>query len=49
LLAKIEALRSEGLVVIQALPHTLINAAELNCDSVLVMRDGVWHIEALKH
>lgn len=49
LLAKIETLRSEGLVVIQALPHTLISAAELNCDSVLVMRDGEWHIEALKH
>lgn len=49
LLAKIEALRAEGLVVIQALPHTVVNTAELNCDSALVMRDGEWHIEALKH
>ncbi len=49
LLAKIETLRTEGLVVIQALPHTEVSAAELNCDSVLVMRENVWHIEALKH
>lgn len=49
LLAKIEALRAEGLVVIQVLPHTQVSAAELNCDSTLVMRDGEWRIEALKH
>ena len=49
LLAKIETLRSQGLVVIQALPHAPINAAELNCDSALVKRDGEWHIEPLKH
>lgn len=49
LLAKIEALRTEGLVVIQVLPHTQVSAVELNCDSALVMRDGEWRIEALKH
>ena len=47
LLSKIEALRAEGLVVIQALPKTAINPAELNCDSALVLRDGNWLIEAL--
>ena len=49
LLAKIGALRAKGLVVIQVLPHTQVSAAELNCDSALVMRDGEWRIEALKH
>jgi ATP phosphoribosyltransferase regulatory subunit len=48
LLNKIEALRAEGLVVIQALPNALINASELNCDTALVLRDGEWLIEALK-
>ena len=47
LLAKIEALRNEGLVVIQVLPHAQVDAAELNCDTALVFRDGEWHIEAL--
>lgn len=47
LLSKIEALRTEGLVVIQALPKTQIDATELNCDSALVLRDGHWLIEAL--
>jgi ATP phosphoribosyltransferase regulatory subunit len=48
LLAKIEALRTEGLVVIQVLPHTQVSAEELNCDTQLVFRDGEWRIEALK-
>ena len=47
LLAKIEALRAEGLVVIQVLPHTQVSADELNCDTQLVLRDGAWRIEAL--
>ena len=47
LFAKIEALRNEGLVVIQVLPHAQVDAAELNCDTALVFRDGEWHIEAL--
>ena len=47
LLSKIEALRADGLVVIQALPNAQINANELNCDTQLVLRDGQWLIEAL--
>ena len=47
LLSEIEALRAEGLVVIQALPNTQTNAKELNCDSQLVLRDGKWLIEKL--
>lgn len=48
LLAKIDALRADGLVVIQVLPHTQVNAEELNCDTALVLRDNEWRIEALK-
>jgi ATP phosphoribosyltransferase regulatory subunit len=48
LLAKIEALRAEGLVVIQVLPHSQVSAEELNCDTQLVLRDGEWRIEAIK-
>lgn len=47
LLSEIEALRAEGLVVIQSLPHTESNAQELNCDSQLVLRDGKWLIETI--
>ena len=47
LLSEIEALRIEGLVVIQALPNVTTNAKELNCDSQLVLRDGKWLIENL--
>jgi ATP phosphoribosyltransferase regulatory subunit len=47
LLSEIEALRAEGLVVIQALPNAATNAKELNCDSQLVLRDGKWRIETL--
>jgi ATP phosphoribosyltransferase regulatory subunit len=48
LLVKIEALRAEGLVVIQVLPHSQVSAEELNCDTQLVLRDGEWRIEAIK-
>jgi len=48
LLSEIEALRNEGLVVIQALPNTTSNAIELNCDSQLVLRDGKWLVENLQ-
>ena len=48
LLAKIEALRSDGLVVIQVLPHSQVSAEELNCDTQLVLRDGEWRIEVIK-
>jgi ATP phosphoribosyltransferase regulatory subunit len=47
LLSKIEALRADGLLVIQVLPNSEVNLAELNCDSALVMRDGEWRIEKL--
>ncbi len=50
LLDEIEALRADGLIVIQALPKMQLNAAELNCDSKLALRDGKWLIEAFtKH
>lgn len=45
LLAEIEALRGEGLVVIQALPDSPSSAIELNCDAQLVLREGKWLIE----
>ena len=48
LLSEIEALRAEGLVVIQALPNTQASAKELNCDSQLVHRDGKWLIENMQ-
>jgi ATP phosphoribosyltransferase regulatory subunit len=48
LLSKIEALRADGLLVIQVLPNSEINLDELNCDSALVLRDGAWLIEVLK-
>jgi ATP phosphoribosyltransferase regulatory subunit len=47
LLSKIEALRADGLLVIQVLPNSEVNLAELNCDSALVMRDSEWRIETL--
>lgn len=47
LLNEIEALRADGLIVIQALPNVPLSATELNCDSALVLRNGEWLIEAL--
>jgi ATP phosphoribosyltransferase regulatory subunit len=47
LLNKIEALRTDGLLVIQVLPNSEVNLNELNCDSALVLRDGEWLIETL--
>lgn len=48
LLSKIEALRADGLLVIQVLPHSEVNFNELNCDTALVLRNGEWLIEVLK-
>ncbi len=48
LLRKIETLRTDGLLVIQVLPNSEVNIAELNCASALVLRNGEWHIETLK-
>jgi ATP phosphoribosyltransferase regulatory subunit len=47
LISKVEALRADGLLVIQVLPNSEVNLTELNCDSALVMRDGEWLIETL--
>jgi ATP phosphoribosyltransferase regulatory subunit len=47
LISKIEALRADGLLVIQVLPNSEVNFNELNCDSALVLRDGEWLIETL--
>ena len=48
LLSKIEALRADGLLVIQVLPNSEVNLNELNCDTALVLRNGEWLIEMLK-
>ena len=48
LLSKIEALRADGLLVIQVLPNSEVNLNELNCDTALVLRNGEWHIEVLE-
>jgi ATP phosphoribosyltransferase regulatory subunit len=47
LLSKIEALRADGLLVIQVLPNSEVNLTELNCDSALVLRNDEWLIETL--
>ena len=47
--AKIDSLRAEGLVVIQALVNIDSNPTELNCDSQLVLRHGEWLIESLNN
>ena len=47
LLAKIEALRATGQIVIQALPDAVLDVAELNCDRQLVQVGDEWKIEAI--
>ena len=42
---RIELLRSQGEIVIVDLPGHEENRAELNCDRVLVIRNGSWMIE----
>jgi ATP phosphoribosyltransferase regulatory subunit len=44
---KIAQLRTEGHVVVQALPDVLLNTNELNCKQKLVQINGVWEIEAI--
>ena len=46
LLNKIEALRSEGQVVIQALPNAKAQD-ELNCDRKLMQKNSQWQVESL--
>jgi len=45
---KIEALRSQGEVVVVDLPGHEAQRDELNCDRVLVLRDNQWQIEKIK-
>lgn len=45
--AKIEALRAEGQIVIQALPNDETNLEELNCDQTLKQTNGEWQVVSL--
>ena len=47
LLQAIENLRAQGQIVVQQLPDSACNFAELNCDQQLVCRDQQWHIQSL--
>ncbi|MFW5431273.1 MAG: ATP phosphoribosyltransferase regulatory subunit [Methylophilaceae bacterium] len=44
---KIEALRNEGQIVIQALPHDKTSKEELNCDRELKQKNGEWQVVSL--
>ena len=43
---RIDALRSEGHVVIQELPGHEVHRRELNCDRRLVQQGGEWQVVA---
>lgn len=47
LLSAIEALRSDGQVVIQALPSSTSNIAELHCDKQLIYSNQQWQVQAI--
>ena len=47
LLSKIEALRADGQIVIQTLPNSSSNIAELNCDRQLIYSNKQWQVETL--
>ncbi|MFK8028332.1 MAG: ATP phosphoribosyltransferase regulatory subunit, partial [Gammaproteobacteria bacterium] len=47
LLEKIEALRSEGHIVVQALPSDKTSPEELNCDQALTQQNGKWQVVPL--
>jgi len=47
LLEKVEALRADGQVVVQALPDDTTSKAELNCDRALKQMDGEWQVVPL--
>ena len=47
LLEKIDALRHEGHIVIQALPNDETSKAELNCDKELKLENGEWQVTSL--
>ena len=44
---KIAKLRSEGQVVVQALPSVVSNTCELNCDRQLILKNGAWQVEPI--
>ncbi len=44
---KIETLRAEGQIVIQALPNDETNLEELNCDQTLKQTNGEWQVVSL--
>ena len=44
---KIETLRAEGQIVIQALPNDETNLGELNCDQTLKQTNGEWQVVSL--
>jgi len=47
LLEKIEVLRNEGHIVIQALPNDQTSLLELNCDKELKLQNGEWQVMSL--
>ncbi|MGJ8620778.1 MAG: ATP phosphoribosyltransferase regulatory subunit [Methylophilaceae bacterium] len=49
LLEKIDMLRNEGEVVVQALPNDQTSVAELNCDRELKLQGGEWKILPLNN
>lgn len=46
--ASIDALRSQGEIVVQLLPSEQSTAMELSCDRQLLLKNGTWEIEKLK-
>ena len=48
LLSTIQALRADGQIVIQALPDSISNVVELNCDKQLVYSNHQWQIQPLQ-
>ena len=47
LLAKIEALRAVGEIVVQELPNVKTQLDELNCDRKLVQKNGTWQVDSV--
>jgi ATP phosphoribosyltransferase regulatory subunit len=47
LVSTIEALRADGQIVIQALPDSISNIVELNCDKQLIYSNNQWQVQGL--
>ncbi len=47
LLSAIDILRAQGQIVIQALPNSAIDMAELNCDRQLIQTNGQWQTQSV--